>query len=232
LFWESWLTERIGLDWIGLDWIDPWLDWTNTWQPTFPRTKDPSPPSGSSAWASQTPLSSWKPGTVTLSGDSDLLLGAAQPPCSRTTQYVMRRAPPGKWGPTAHAVGREYRVLRALQGTKVPVPKVHLLCEDPSVIGSHFYLMEFVKGRIFSDPGLPGLTPLERSLWSAFSPNIVFVFVGDGLTRKSFLCPTHLPSATSQWWIRWWPFTTWTGGGWVWRDLARRRTSTAAISKT
>ncbi|KAJ3085630.1 hypothetical protein HK102_013985, partial [Quaeritorhiza haematococci] len=67
--------------------------------------------------------------------------------------YVLRKKPPGKLlSKTAHAVEREYRVLHAL-GTKssVPVPRVYALCEDSGVLGTPFYVMEFLKGRIFTD---------------------------------------------------------------------------------
>ncbi len=76
--------------------------------------------------------------------------------------YVLRRKPLGRLLPSAHAVDREYRVMRALSGTAVPVPKVYALCEDDAVIGSAFYVMEFLDGRIFWDPRLPGLAPAER----------------------------------------------------------------------
>ena len=76
--------------------------------------------------------------------------------------YVLRRKPLGQLLPSAHAVDREYRVMHALSGTAVPVPEVHALCEDDSVIGSVFYVMEFLDGRIFWDPRLPGLSPAER----------------------------------------------------------------------
>ena len=77
-------------------------------------------------------------------------------------RYVLRKKPPGKLLPSAHAVDREYRVMRALASTDVPVPRVHLLCEDESVIGQAFYVMDWVEGRIFRDPTLPGLAPAER----------------------------------------------------------------------
>jgi aminoglycoside phosphotransferase (APT) family kinase protein len=64
--------------------------------------------------------------------------------------------------PSAHAVDREYRVLTALGGTDVPVPKTHLLCEDASVVGTPFYVMDFVAGRVFADPMLPGVERQER----------------------------------------------------------------------
>ena len=76
--------------------------------------------------------------------------------------YVLRRKPAGQLLPSAHAVDREYRVMRALSGTAVPVPEVYALCEDDSVIGSAFYVMEFVDGRIFWDPRLPGCSTAER----------------------------------------------------------------------
>ena len=76
--------------------------------------------------------------------------------------YVLRRKPLGQLLPSAHAVDREHRVMRALAGTAVPVPKVYALCEDDAVIGSAFYVMEFLDGRIFWDPRLPDLAPAER----------------------------------------------------------------------
>jgi len=81
---------------------------------------------------------------------------------SSTGAYVLRRKPLGQLLPSAHAVDREYRVMQALAGTAVPVPKVYALCEDEAVIGSAFYVMEFLDGRIFWDPRLPGLAPAER----------------------------------------------------------------------
>ncbi|WP_046116233.1 phosphotransferase [Aquincola tertiaricarbonis] len=78
-------------------------------------------------------------------------------------QYVLRRKPPGVLLPSAHAVDREYRVIRALAGTEVPVAPAHLLCEDTEVIGSMFYVMDCVEGRILWDPQLPGMAPAERT---------------------------------------------------------------------
>ena len=77
-------------------------------------------------------------------------------------RYVLRKKPAGDLLPSAHAVDREYRVIRALHGSDVPVARPVCLCEDPSVIGTIFYVMEFVEGRIFWDPALPELTGLER----------------------------------------------------------------------
>lgn len=77
--------------------------------------------------------------------------------------YVLRRKPPGPLLPSAHAVDREFRVLQALHGTSVPVAKPMHLCRDESVIGSMFYLMAFVDGRIFWDPSLPGMAAADRA---------------------------------------------------------------------
>src|SRR3984893_14862307 len=76
--------------------------------------------------------------------------------------YVLRRKPFGQLLPSAHAVDREYRVMRALAETAVPVPRVYALCEDDAVIGSAFFVMEFLDGRIFWDPRLSGLAPADR----------------------------------------------------------------------
>ena len=78
------------------------------------------------------------------------------------SRYVLRRKPPGKLLPSAHAVDREYRVITALGTTDVPVAKTYALCLDESVIGTIFYVMDYVEGRVFWDPTLPGLTPAQR----------------------------------------------------------------------
>ena len=77
-------------------------------------------------------------------------------------RYVLRRKPPGKLLPSAHAVDREYRVITALASTDVPVPRTFGLCEDAEVIGTPFFLMDYVEGRVLWDPTLPGMTPAER----------------------------------------------------------------------
>ena len=77
-------------------------------------------------------------------------------------RWVLRRKPPGVLLPSAHAVDREYRVMAALAGSEVPVPRMHLLCEDDAVIGSAFYVMEHVQGRSFMDPSLPGMNAAQR----------------------------------------------------------------------
>ncbi|KAI9878123.1 MAG: hypothetical protein M1830_001806 [Pleopsidium flavum] len=82
-------------------------------------------------------------------------------------KYVMRKKPPGKLlSKTAHKVEREYRVIHALEKTDVPVPKAYCLCEDEGVIGTPFYVMEFLDGRIIEDAWLPGVTAEERTeMW-------------------------------------------------------------------
>ncbi|KAI1293121.1 phosphotransferase enzyme family protein [Xylaria venustula] len=84
-------------------------------------------------------------------------------------RYVMRKKPPGKLlSKAAHKVEREHRVIAALGPTDVPVPKAYCLCEDESVIGTPFYVMEFLDGRIFEDLAVPGVSAEERtSLWRA-----------------------------------------------------------------
>ncbi|HEY3797367.1 MAG TPA: phosphotransferase [Caulobacteraceae bacterium] len=77
-------------------------------------------------------------------------------------KYVMRRKPPGKLLPSAHAVDREYKVITALYPTGFPVAKSYGLCVDDSVIGTWFYVMDMVEGRIIWDQSLPGYTPEER----------------------------------------------------------------------
>ncbi|XP_019832801.2 acyl-CoA dehydrogenase family member 10 isoform X2 [Bos indicus] len=77
-------------------------------------------------------------------------------------QLVLRKKPPGTLLPSAHAVEREFRIMKALGNAGVPVPKVLDLCEDSSVVGTPFYLMEYCPGRIYKDPSLPGLEPSQR----------------------------------------------------------------------
>ena len=78
-------------------------------------------------------------------------------------RYVMRRKPPGQLLPSAHAVDREFRVITALAQTDVPVAKGYALCQDPAVVGTDFYIMDCVDGRILWDPLLPGMTPEQRT---------------------------------------------------------------------
>lgn len=78
-------------------------------------------------------------------------------------RVVLRKRPVGAVDSSAHRVDREYRVLRALHNSPIPVPRTYLLCEDDSVVGSPFFLMEYIQGRTFADRTLPGLTVAERS---------------------------------------------------------------------
>ncbi|KAJ2889472.1 hypothetical protein IWW38_004687, partial [Coemansia aciculifera] len=85
-------------------------------------------------------------------------------------RYVLRKKPGGQLlSKTAHAVEREFRVLQALgQHTRVPVPRVYVLCEDASVLGTPFFVMEFLDGRILSDVRMPEISPRERQrYWEA-----------------------------------------------------------------
>lgn len=77
--------------------------------------------------------------------------------------YVLRKKPPGRLlSKTAHQVEREYRIIHALEVTDIPVPKAYCLCDDPSVIETPFYIMEFLDGRIFENASLPGVSADER----------------------------------------------------------------------
>jgi len=81
-----------------------------------------------------------------------------------TQSYVMRAkpGPESKLLPSAHAIEREFAVMRGLHGTDVPVPQMFCLCKDEAVIGRAFYIMEFIEGRILWDQALPGMSPTER----------------------------------------------------------------------
>lgn len=78
------------------------------------------------------------------------------------TRLVLRKKPPGPLLPSAHAVDREYRILKALAGSAVPVPPVVLFHGEDDVVGTPFYLMERLDGRVFHDTALPGVAPSER----------------------------------------------------------------------
>ncbi len=77
-------------------------------------------------------------------------------------RYVMRKQPPGELLPSAHQVDREYRVMKALQDTDVPVPKMYVSCDDTAVIGTKFYVMEWVDGRVFTETRLPSESKAAR----------------------------------------------------------------------
>lgn len=82
---------------------------------------------------------------------------------SPSGQYVLRKQPPGELLPSAHQVDREYRIMSGLAPTAVPVPAMRCLCLDKEVIGAHFYVMDYVPGRMFSDATLPGVEPAART---------------------------------------------------------------------
>ena len=90
-------------------------------------------------------------------------------------RYVLRRKPPGKLLKSAHMIEREFRVLKALEGTGFPAPRALALCEDEGVAGTPFYLMAHVEGRIFWDPALPELPREERGK--------IFDAMNEGLAR-------------------------------------------------
>src|ERR1700677_2215357 len=77
-------------------------------------------------------------------------------------RLVMRKKPGGVTLRSAHALDREYRVLKALAETDVPAPRVVIYCDDDGVVGTPFYVMDRLDGRIFCDAGLPGVSPVER----------------------------------------------------------------------
>jgi aminoglycoside phosphotransferase (APT) family kinase protein len=88
-------------------------------------------------------------------------------------RYVLRRKPPGKLLPSAHAIEREYRVIRALHAQGFPVAEPLVLCEDDSVAGTAFYLMSFADGRVFWEPQMAGSNPAERAaVYDAMNSNI------------------------------------------------------------
>ncbi len=106
--------------------------------------------------------------------------GQSNPTYKINGRYVLRRKPPGKLLPSAHAVEREYRVIKALHGAGFPVPRPHLLCEDESVIGTAFYIMDYVEGRVLWDQSLPGMTPAQRGeIWDELNRVIALLHTLD-----------------------------------------------------
>ncbi len=80
-------------------------------------------------------------------------------------RYVLRRKPPGKLLPSAHAVDREYRVITALHASGFPVAKTYCLCEDDTIIGTAFYVMDYVAGRVLWEPSLPDMRKEQRGAY-------------------------------------------------------------------
>lgn len=77
--------------------------------------------------------------------------------------YVLRKKPPGQLLPSAHAIDREYRIMKALRSTDVPVPEVFFHCNDISIAGTPFFVMQFLDGRVMTDQSLPGMAPGQRT---------------------------------------------------------------------
>jgi aminoglycoside phosphotransferase (APT) family kinase protein len=99
---------------------------------------------------------------------------------ARGRRLVLRRKPPGPLLPSAHAVDREYRVTRALHAAGFPVAQPLLLCEDDSVAGTMFFVMEAVEGRVLWEQALPGLSPPERTaIWDELNRVIAWLHTID-----------------------------------------------------
>jgi aminoglycoside phosphotransferase (APT) family kinase protein len=95
-------------------------------------------------------------------------------------RYALRRKPPGKLLPSAHAVDREYRVISALHKVGFPVARPYVLCEDESVIGTAFYVMDCVEGRVLWDQSLPGMSKPERAaIWGELNRVIALLHTID-----------------------------------------------------
>lgn len=95
-------------------------------------------------------------------------------------RLVLRKKPPGRLLPSAHAVEREFRVMQALRPHGVPLPKVLALCEDPDVIGTPFYVMEYQHGRVFKDHALLEMSPNDRAeIYTAMNRALVAIHAVD-----------------------------------------------------
>ncbi|HSA90613.1 MAG TPA: phosphotransferase family protein [Burkholderiales bacterium] len=106
--------------------------------------------------------------------------GQSNPTYRINGRYVLRRKPPGKLLPSAHAVEREYRVIEALHPTGFPVARPVVLCEDESVIGTAFYVMEYVEGRVLWDQSLPGMSKAQRGeIWDELNRVIAWLHTID-----------------------------------------------------
>jgi aminoglycoside phosphotransferase (APT) family kinase protein len=102
-------------------------------------------------------------------------------------RYVLRRKPPGKLLPSAHAVDREYRVIRALWGQRFPVAEPVLYCDDNDVVGTAFYVMDYAAGRVFWEPHMPDSNPAER--------RAVYDAMNDTLARLHSFAPAEIALA-------------------------------------
>ena len=120
-------------------------------------------------------------------------------------KYVLRKKPNGQLLYGAHMIEREYRIMRALKGSDVPVPNVPLLCEDGSIIGTPFYVMDFLEGRIFRDPAMPEVDAAERAqIYSAMSDTLAKLHRVDwqGVGLEGFGKPTGYLSRQITLWSR------------------------------
>jgi len=119
--------------------------------------------------------------------------------------YVVRKKPPGKLLPSAHAVEREYRVMKALENTDVPVCRMLHICEDAAVIGTPFIVMEHVVGRVFEDLTLPGLSGDERAAIYAHMVEVLALLhkvVPDDVGLSDFGKPGNYYSRQISRWTR------------------------------
>lgn len=118
--------------------------------------------------------------------------------------YVLRKKPPGKLLPSAHAVDREYRVIEALGKTDVPVPEVHHLCRDASIVGTPFYVMAHVEGRIFRNPAVPEAADAaeRRAIFEAMIETLARIHLVDweSLNLADFGKPgNYMARQTGRW---------------------------------
>jgi aminoglycoside phosphotransferase (APT) family kinase protein len=135
-------------------------------QRAFSGTKDVSLPLQFDAARLQAYLAAKAPGFRGPLSVSQFKGGQSNPTYLLETpdrRYVLRRKPPGKLLPSAHAVDREFRVISALHAQAYPVAEPVLYCEDESVVGTAFYVMAFVDGRVFWEPHMPSSNPAERA---------------------------------------------------------------------
>jgi len=137
--------------------------------PAQPETRDIAPAQRFDVTALETYLAGHIDGFNGLEGVRQFKGGASNPTFLVIEKggdgrlFVMRKKPPGRLLGSAHQVDREYRVMSALAGSGVPVPRMRALCMDDDVVGTAFYVMDYLEGRIFRDARLPGLSPAERT---------------------------------------------------------------------
>ncbi len=117
--------------------------------------------------------------------------------------WVLRKKPPGHLLPSAHQVEREYQVMKALSGTDVPVPKVVVLCEDADIVGTAFFVMEGIEGRVVRDLTLPDLSPAQRkATYMAMAETLANLHTVDwrAVGLESFGKPSgYVPRQVARW---------------------------------